>query len=69
MSPQIYLNGEPVDTSAPVTLTQFIDQCDHQWSPPFSVAINGEFVPRSQYDETPVNPGDAVDIVSPVGGG
>lgn len=35
----------------------------------FAVAINGEFVPRSQYDATQLLDGDQVDIVSPVGGG
>jgi sulfur carrier protein len=35
----------------------------------FAVAINGEFVPRTQYDTVTVKDGDALDIVSPVGGG
>lgn len=35
----------------------------------FAVAVNGEFVPRSQYASTTLQDGDAIDIVSPVGGG
>lgn len=34
-----------------------------------AAAINGEFVPRSQYDQTQLNDGDTIDIVKPVGGG
>lgn len=35
----------------------------------FAVAVNGEFVPRTQYDAVTLTDGDALDIVSPVGGG
>ena len=38
-----------------------LDQC--------AVAINGEFVPRSQYPATQLNNGDEIDIVGAVGGG
>lgn len=69
MSTQLYINGEPTDISAPVTLTQFLDEFGDRWTPPFSVAVNGDFVPRSQYRDTTVQPGDTLDIVSPVGGG
>lgn len=34
-----------------------------------AVAINGEFVPRSRYNEHQLNTGDEIDIVKPVGGG
>jgi len=35
----------------------------------FAAAINGEFVPRSQYASIELNDGDVIDIVKPVGGG
>lgn len=35
----------------------------------FAVAVNGEFVPRTQYEAVVLTDGDALDIVSPVGGG
>lgn len=35
----------------------------------FAVARNGEFVPKSQYDQTTLTEGDTLDIVTPVGGG
>ena len=34
-----------------------------------AVAINGEFVPRSSYNEYCLQAGDEIDIVKPVGGG
>jgi sulfur carrier protein len=34
-----------------------------------AVAINGEFVPRSQYAQTDINDGDEVDVIQAVGGG
>ncbi len=34
-----------------------------------AVAVNGEFVPRSSYNEYCLQAGDEVDIVKPVGGG
>jgi sulfur carrier protein len=34
-----------------------------------AVAINGEFVSRSTYNERLLNAGDQIDIVKPVGGG
>ena len=36
---------------------------------PFAVAINGDFVPRSEYNALVLNEGDELDIVNPVGGG
>ena len=34
-----------------------------------AVAINGEFVPRSTYQQREILAGDKIDIVKPVGGG
>ena len=34
-----------------------------------AVAVNGAVVPRSRWDETRINPGDAVEIVRPAPGG
>ena len=38
-------------------------------TPPFAVALNGEFVPRTHYEIQQVKDGDRVDIVAPVFGG
>lgn len=34
-----------------------------------AVAVNGEFVPRSDYQDIVLKEGDTVDVVAPVGGG
>lgn len=34
-----------------------------------AVAVNGEFVPRSSYQQVVLKNGDKVDVVAPVGGG
>lgn len=38
-------------------------------SPPFAVARNEEFVPRSQYEKCMIYPGDQIEIVRPMAGG
>jgi sulfur carrier protein len=38
-------------------------------TPPFSVAINEEFVPRAAYAECRIDTGDRIDIVHPTAGG
>ena len=37
--------------------------------PPFAVAVNTTFVPNTRYAAQPLQPGDRVDIISPVTGG
>ena len=63
----ISLNGKSSEIDADHLLEALIawrytlDQC--------AVAVNGEFVPRSEYANTRLHPGDEIDIVSAVGGG
>ncbi|CBW74616.1 ThiS protein [Mycetohabitans rhizoxinica HKI 454] len=37
--------------------------------PPYAVAINGEFVPRTQHPARALTQGDRIDVVKPVAGG
>ena len=37
--------------------------------PPFAAAVNLQFVPRTQYAQTPLRHGDAVELISPITGG
>ena len=44
----------------------------HEWgygNSKIAVAINQEFIPRSNYNERILMDGDQIDIVKPVGGG
>ncbi len=36
---------------------------------PFAAALNLQFVPRSQYAQTPLAEGDKIEIIAPVTGG
>lgn len=40
-----------------------------QLAPPFAVALNLQFVPKSLYTLTLLQPGDSVEIIRPVTGG
>lgn len=62
------LNNEPHTLPSPMSLTQAMVHwglCNNM----AAAAINGEFVPRSQYSEVTLYEGDKIDIVKPVGGG
>ena len=37
--------------------------------PPFAVAVNLQFVPKSKHDQYPLNENDQVEIIAPVTGG
>ncbi|RYY76104.1 MAG: sulfur carrier protein ThiS [Gammaproteobacteria bacterium] len=64
----ISLNNEPKQIAENTLLSDAL----MQWGfgeTKIAVAINGEFVPRSTYNERQLCNRDQVDIVKPVGGG
>lgn len=61
------LNSQSLQTDRGTTVQQLLEQ--HPPEGAYAIAVNGEFVPRSQYGEIALNDGDQIDIVSPVGGG
>jgi sulfur carrier protein len=63
----VSLNDETVSLSEGALLSTLLEQQPLDGA--FAVAVNGEFVPRSLYNETSLAEGDQVDVVSPVGGG
>ena len=64
----ISINGNNSEIEKAVSLLKIIEQYK-TGNGPVAVAVNGEFVPRSQYSTLTINDGDLIDIVSPVGGG
>ena len=36
---------------------------------PFAAAINMVFVPRTHYNDTPLNAGDRIELIAPITGG
>ena len=53
----------PQGASVADALTRFNAQ------PPFAVAVNTEFVPKSQYASCLLQEGDKMEVISPVTGG
>lgn len=37
--------------------------------PPYAVAVNLQFVPKSHYEITQLNEGDQIEVISPITGG
>jgi thiazole synthase len=65
---QIILNGDPHEVAGPLTLTALLAQLNID---PRRVAVehNLTVVKRANYDSTPVQDGDQIEIVNFVGGG
>ncbi len=64
----ITLNGESRTINADLTVAGLIDQLGYQGKR-IAVERNGEIVPRSAHDTTPLADGDTLEIVVAVGGG
>ncbi len=62
------LNGDKMNLQQPDSLSQLLEKQGYQ-AQKIAVAINGEFVPRSLYEQTSVNDGDQIDVIQAVGGG
>ena len=64
----IQVNGETHSVAADATLSELLTRLD-LLGKRIAVERNGEIVPKSQYDATGFEPGDAIEIVVAVGGG
>lgn len=64
----VSINGEAVQLNSQMTIKELLLQQGQQ-NKRVAVAVNGEFVPRSQYAQTQISNNDEVDIVAAVGGG
>lgn len=63
---EIIVNAERRQSTA-TTLAALLAELE--FTPPYAVALNGQFVPRAYYAGQSLAAGDAVEVVSPVGGG
>jgi len=61
------INGQQIQVSDQAKLIDQLPSSDSQ--APFALALNGEFIPRSMYEDIVLKDGDEIDIISPVGGG
>jgi sulfur carrier protein len=64
----LQLNGQALHTACR-TLAELLVERGYDTTRAFACAVNRRFVPRTQWAQTPLQPGDAVEVVSPVVGG
>ncbi len=64
---EVRLNGNRLALDAPATVATLI--AARRPRPPFAVEVNKSLVRRGQYESTPLDEGDVVEIVTLVGGG
>lgn len=65
---QLSVNGQPRRFNAGASITQLLADLELTGKR-VAVERNGEIVPRSRYDQTPLAEGDQLEIVVAVGGG
>jgi len=67
MTMNILINDKPFALPDSATLTDALAALNA--TPPFAVAVNREFVPRSAYATRTLQPDDRVEVIRPVTGG
>ncbi|WP_449369693.1 sulfur carrier protein ThiS [Thiomonas sp.] len=65
---QIQLNGEAVQTQS-ATLAGLLGERGFDVAQAMACAVNRRFVPRGDWAQYALQPGDAIEVVSPVVGG
>jgi sulfur carrier protein len=64
---RVTVNGEPRDISAS-RVDSLLSELDYEGTH-FAIALNYDVLPRSRWAETPLRPGDAIEIITPRQGG
>ena len=64
---QILINRAPFEIDATATLADALVLAAAK--PPFAAALNLQFVPKSNYAQTPLHDGDQIEIIAPITGG
>lgn len=63
----ITINQQPVELPENATVADAVTRWNAK--PPFAVALNAQFVPRSNYAQRHLQTGDHIEIIAPVTGG
>ncbi|ALS59406.1 MULTISPECIES: sulfur carrier protein ThiS [Pandoraea] len=63
----IQINQQTLSVADAATLAEAL--AAYGAKPPFAAAVNGQFVPKTQYAARQLVQGDKVDVVQPVAGG
>ncbi|OZB69298.1 MULTISPECIES: sulfur carrier protein ThiS [unclassified Thiomonas] len=64
----LQINGEPVQTSS-TTLADLLTERGYDATQALACAVNRHFVARNLWAQQVLQPGDAIEVVSPVVGG
>ncbi|EWH05827.1 thiamine biosynthesis protein ThiS [Pseudoalteromonas lipolytica SCSIO 04301] len=64
---KIVINGQSAVVAEQISLSEAL--ANYGARPPFAVAVNGDFVPRSQCEIKTLNEGDSIELLSPIQGG
>ena len=65
---RLTVNGAPTEVDQEVTVAALVATLTDQRRR-VAVAVNGEVVPRSSWDTTPLRDGDSVEVLAAVAGG
>lgn len=68
---KVLINAQPAELPAGATVADAVAHAvdGRQPQTPIAVAVNLQFVPRTQYASTALHEGDRVEIITPVTGG
>lgn len=64
---RVFINQMPHELASGASLADAVALI--QARPPFAAAVNLQFVPKNQYERTPLQGDDRIDIIAPVTGG
>lgn len=64
----IQMNGEKLDYCQQQSLVDFLT-AEHFATSKIAVELNGQIIPKSQYETTMLKDGDVLEVVTFVGGG
>lgn len=65
---KLKINGETQDVQTACMIEDVVTQLGYDGHA-VAVALNGDFVPRSQYAQTKLHEGDDLEVVAPIAGG
>ena len=66
---KIYVNGDALEVSLPLNVSELIKQSDVQQPDMVSVQVNEEFAEREDWETIQLKEGDKVDFLYFMGGG
>lgn len=66
---KLTVNGESIEYEGDAILMKLLEKLGYSLDQPIAVAINCEFVPRSEYSQYMIKEGDDIEIVAPMQGG